>query len=144
MSTDVFGEMVEEEIVIRASATRVWEALVDPAQRRSWWSYLELDPVVGGRFRERWRVGDQEIVTAGSVLESVPDRLLRLTWSDEDWPDHTEVEITLTPSDPGTRVTVRQSGWEGLPGGERLAEQHRRGWRMHLTDLRSHVEGRDR
>ncbi|MDP8936291.1 MAG: SRPBCC domain-containing protein [Actinomycetota bacterium] len=133
-------DTVEEEIVVDASAARVWQALVDADQRRSWWSYIELEPVVGGRFCERWTASGQEVVTSGSVLELVPYRSLRMTWSDETWLDDTEVEISLAPSDLGTRVTVRQSGWDRLPDGQRLAEEHRVGWRMHLSHLRDHVE----
>lgn len=136
------GDEVDEALVIGASPSTVWQALVDTDRRRRWWSYVELDPVVGGRFVERWRgAGGEHMLTSGSVVELLSDRLLRLTWSDENWPAETEVEITLADADPGTVVRIRHLGWRRLPDGERLAEEHRAGWRMHLSNLRDHVEG---
>ena len=32
------------EVAIDAPVTAVWDALVEDEHRRSWWSYLELDP----------------------------------------------------------------------------------------------------
>ena len=132
---------VHEEVVLAAKERAVWQALVDHRRRRQWWSYLELDPVVDGGFVERWVGPDgEEVLTKGSVLELVPGRRLRLSWADENWPAETEVEIRLCPSDGGTTVVVRHRGWDRLPDGERLAEEHRAGWRRHLANLRAHVE----
>src|SRR3712207_4395044 len=98
--TTLMTNRVDEKISVAASPTTVWHALVDARERRGWWSYLELDPVVGGRFTERWTWPDgDEVVTSGSVVEVSPDRLLRLTWSDQAWPAPTEVAITLHPVD---------------------------------------------
>ena len=135
-------EVVEEE-TIAAPAAAVWRALVHADQRRRWWSYLDLDPVVGGRFTERWTGPDgTEMVTAGSVLEVTDRRLLRLAWSDADWPAQTEVEISLAPAPApgGTVVRIRHSGFERLPDGRRLAREHAAGWRAHLSNLRSAAE----
>lgn len=132
---------VAEEEVIAAPSSAVWRALVDAAQRRRWWSYLQLDPVVGGDFTERWTGADgEEMVTTGSVLEVTEGRLLRLTWSDPDWPAHTEVIISVTSVPAGTRVRVQHTGFERLPDGQRLAREHAAGWQRHLSNLRSMTE----
>ncbi len=135
------GGDVDEQVFIHAPLSSVWQAIVDAEHRRRWWSYLQLDPVVGRRFIERWTDSDgEEVLTTGSVLELSSERLLRMSWSDESWPTQTEVVFTLTPSDGGSVVRVRHWGWGALPEGQRLAEEHRVGWRMHLSDLRDHVE----
>ena len=140
---DVGPVEVAEEQVIAAPPGAVWRALVDPDQRRRWWSYLELDPVVGGRFTERWAGPDgEEMVTTGSVLEAIDGRLLRLTWSDAAWPAPTEVEVSVAPAPGGAVVRVRQVGFDRLPDGQRLAADHAAGWRAHLSNLRSVAEGR--
>jgi uncharacterized protein YndB with AHSA1/START domain len=132
--------VVEGETIAAPSGV-VWRALVDADQRRRWWSYLDLDPVVGGHFTERWTgVDGKETVTTGSVLEATRERRLRLTWSDADWPAQTEVEVSMTPALGGTFVRVRHSGFECLPDGQRLAREHAAGWQAHLSNLRSVAE----
>jgi uncharacterized protein YndB with AHSA1/START domain len=135
-------DRVDEQITVAASPSTVWHALVDAVERRRWWGYLELAPVVGGGFIERWTGPDgDEVVTSGSVVEAIPERFLRLTWSDQAWPAATDVLIALEPVDRGTIVRVQHTGWDRLPDGARLAEEHRAGWRAHLTNLRNHAEG---
>ena len=88
---------------------------MDADRRKRWWSYLQLDPVIGGGFIERWTgPAGESMVTMGSVLEVTANRILRLTWSDDNWPVETEVEIILPPTPGGTLVRVRHSGFERL------------------------------
>ncbi len=135
------SDELHEELVINASMSTAWQALVDGERRRQWWSNLEIDPVVGGQFTERWVGPDgAEVLTKGLVMDVVPARLLRLRWADENWPAQTEVEIRLAPSDRGTIVQIRHAGWRLLPDGQHLAEEHRVGWRLHLSNLRAHLE----
>ena len=80
------------------------------------------------------------MVTSGSVLEVIDGRLLRLTWSDADWPVETTVDITMTLATEGTLVRVRHASFERLPDGRHLAREHAAGWRAHLSNLRSVAE----
>lgn len=103
--------------------------------------YLDLDATVGGVFEEHWTDDDGNTLrTSGRVLDVVEQRLLRLSWADDDWPAPTEVEVCLADVDGGTSVRVRHAGWERLVGGTALADAHRDGWRMHLANLRAYVE----
>ncbi len=68
------------------------------------------------------------------------NRLPRLTWSDDNWPVETQVEISLSPTPGGTLVRVRHSGFERLTDGRRLATEHGAGWQLHLSNLRSLAE----
>jgi uncharacterized protein YndB with AHSA1/START domain len=137
---DLHADVAEEELVA-APPDVTWRALIDAEQRRQWWSYLDLEPVAGGRFTERWTGPDgQEMVTSGSVLEVIEGRLLRLTWSDADWPARTTVDVTMSPVPEGTLVRVRHSGFARLPDGRHLAREHAAGWRAHLANLRSVAE----
>lgn len=132
---------VTREAVIAAPPDEVWQALVDADRRKRWWSYLQLDPVIGGGFIERWTgPAGESMVTMGSVLEVTANRLLRLTWSDDNWPVETQVEISLSPTPGGTLVRVRHSGFERLTDGRRLATEHGAGWQLHLSNLRSLAE----
>ena len=135
---------VVERVEVRAPASEVWDAVVDGVRRGRWWSHLELEPVAGGRLVERWTASTgRTVTTTGAVLELVPERLLRLSWRDDDWPAPTTVELTLTPSPLGTTATVRHAGWGALPDPAGLATAHGEGWRAHLQALRRHVEEHD-
>ena len=67
-------------------------------------------------------------------------RRLLLCWADESWDAATEVELRLEDLPCGTRVLVRESGWERLSNGEILAKDHQAGWRLHLAHLRDYLE----
>jgi uncharacterized protein YndB with AHSA1/START domain len=133
--------VVDERITIAVPAERVWHAIIDSDARRAWWGYLDLDPQVGGRFEERWTDTDGNPKrTHGAVLELADERLLRLNWADEDWPELTEVHLSLAEDEEGTEVRVRHIGWDALPSGPALAAAHQAGWRMHLKHLRQYLE----
>jgi uncharacterized protein YndB with AHSA1/START domain len=132
---------VDESIRIAAPAHEVWLAIVDAKRRAGWWEYLKLDATVGGRFEERWADGDgREQLTSGVVVEAITDQLLVLRWADEGWPATTDVELWLSETSGTTSVRLRHFGWERIPDGAALAEEHRTGWRRHLDHLRRHVE----
>lgn len=132
--------VVEESATIDVPIDRVWHAIVDSDARSAWWSYLDLDAEPGGGFEELWTDQDgRQMRTHGHVLELVSPAVLRLSWADEDWPATTEVEVRLHRGDGATTVHVRHTGWERLPNGENLAEEHRAGWKMHLSNLRDYL-----
>jgi uncharacterized protein YndB with AHSA1/START domain len=136
---------VDESIVIAAPAHEVWRAIVVTALRAGWWSYLDLDATVGGRFEERWtHDGGREVLTSGVVAAAVIDRLLVLSWADDDWSTATRVEIGLAETGGTTLVRLLHTGWEALPDGAELAAEHRIGWRLHLDNLCRYVEGNRR
>lgn len=132
---------VDESITIAAPAHDVWLAIVNSERRAGWWEYLDLDATVGGRFEERWVDGDgREQLTSGVVIDAVTDQSLVLRWADEGWPATTRVELRPAETSTTTSVRLRHTGWERIPDGTTLAEEHRTGWRAHLNHLRRHVE----
>jgi uncharacterized protein YndB with AHSA1/START domain len=133
--------IVEESVTVAAPAGQVWHALVDASARSGWWGYLDLDARPGGRFEERWTDAQgRRVSTHGRVTEVGEGRVLRLTWKDEDWGRSTDVEILIEDAATGATVQVRHTGWERLPDGAALAEEHRGGWRMHLDNLRAYLD----
>lgn len=131
-----------ERTDVDAPISQVWGALVSPDERAAWWPYLTLDPSVGGRFEELWTdpSGDRKR-TSGRVTAMEHPHHLALTWADDDWPAATRVEISLTATGTGTEVTIRHTGWRALADPEHLIADHRAGWRMHLHNLREHLDG---
>ncbi|WP_326559104.1 SRPBCC family protein [Micromonospora sp. NBC_01796] len=99
--------------------------------------------MVGGPVTETWAGPDGNPVhTRGAVTALVANELLRLRWADEGWDDSTEVEFRLLAGDHGTVVHVREHGLDRHPDGARLTDEHRAGWRTHLSNLRRCVEAR--
>ena len=131
---------VDETITVAAPHERVRAAIVSADDRAGWWSYLELEPTVGGRLVEHWTDDDGiPQLVRGVVLNVVTGELLRWTWA-EAGQQPTQVEVRLEPEDAGTRVRVRETGWLRLSNAAERAAANREGWRIHLRNLRRHVE----
>jgi uncharacterized protein YndB with AHSA1/START domain len=71
------------ERILRHPPERVWRALTDPAEHRSWHpTPFELEPVVGGKVTYL-PGGDAPDWPDGEVTEYDPPRLLAHTWDDD-------------------------------------------------------------
>ncbi|MER7458824.1 SRPBCC domain-containing protein [Micromonospora sp. NPDC126480] len=140
MTNDADDTKVQQSVEIKAPVERVWRALVDADTRRGWWSYLDLDPVVGGQVKETWEGPEGANQTTGVVTELAEGSRLAMDWADDGWPASTHVEFTLRATESGTVVQVRESGLDRIPDGDTVADEHRAGWQMHLTNLRKLVE----
>jgi uncharacterized protein YndB with AHSA1/START domain len=118
--------------------------LTEKAQLKNWWNQgVHLDPQSGGNFEEPWTdAKGRRTVTRGTVLRIDPPRMLRLSWSDEDWPIETEVSVELATTPSGTRLALSHAGWQAFPEDDRdyLVEAHRTGWSQHLNNLRTYAE----
>jgi uncharacterized protein YndB with AHSA1/START domain len=72
-----------------------------------------LEPRPGGRFFERLDDGSEH--EWGRVTEWDPPRRFACTWYASRGPDTAQlVEVTFTPGEGGTQVTLEQTGWETL------------------------------
>jgi uncharacterized protein YndB with AHSA1/START domain len=146
---DLEDGVVLATVDIAASAERVFQCITDPKELVAWWgspeSYhaesWESDLRVGGRFVTRGRSKDgKPYSVTGEFLVIEPPRRLVHTWM-YDWDAgagrHTTVAYSLEPIDGGTRVTVRHSGFAGVPGD---CASHASGWEHVLGWLRGHVD----
>lgn len=140
------ANLIIEQIVVNASAERVFEALVSPDERVKWWgaegsfhtTHMESDLRPGGRWIMRGRrVNGQPFRITGEYREIVRPRLLVFTWL-PDWQADAAislVRIDLEEHDGVTRVRLMHSGL--------TAEAQRtghRGWPQILAWLRAHAE----
>jgi len=137
---------IEEEIYIAAPPERVFQALTDPERLIQWWGQkgiyrskqwtTEVKP--GGKWRS---AGTSErdgnpFEVHGEYLQIDPPRLLEFTWI-ASWaePMNTVVRIELTPSDGGTLLRLRHSGFTTA-----AQVQAHRGWPQVMGWLQSFVE----
>lgn len=167
MSTDV----IEKSLHLAAPVSRVWRALSDAAEFGRWFGVELLDPFVPGRpVRARWVPFTAEAMGAiaakaelpvsslampaedavfCTVVAMEPERTFSFRWvpfgieaTPADEPP-TLVEFRLTPEGGGTRLTVRESGFDGLsPERKRRAlRMNTDGWSAQLRNVGCHVDG---
>ena len=117
-----------------AHAFEVW------AQRTAqWWpsdhtvggeraAAITFEPRAGGRIFERTSAGVEH--DWGEVIAwEPPGRLVYLWHIGDDRSEATEVEITFTPAEDGTRVAIEHRGWERLGAtAEARRDGNERGW----------------
>jgi uncharacterized protein YndB with AHSA1/START domain len=127
------------EVVVKVDPRRAFEAFT--AEINNWWKKdsafwmdrdrrlgLRFEPYVGGRFLEVYDENG-EGYEIGHITAWEPGAKVAYTWRQSDWPEEavTNVEVTFEPVDGGTRVRMRQSGWERVPGGAEIARGYSEG-----------------
>jgi uncharacterized protein YndB with AHSA1/START domain len=138
---------IVQEITIKGSASRIFEALTDPAQRVQWWgaegrfqaTHMESDLRCGGKWSmEGSGVGGKPFVVSGEYRQIEPPRLLVFTWLPSWQEDAVEsvVRIELEEKDEVTTVRLTHSGLTS-----EAARTTHKGWPQILTWLRDYVEG---
>ena len=140
------NDTIVKEIVIKAPAERVFEALVDPRQRVEWWgvvgrfqaSHMESDLRPGGAWLMRGIGADGKHFTVRGEYRAIErPRLLEFTWL-PDWQEDaplTLVRFDLEEKDGSTTVRLTHSGHTTA----RSRERHR-GWPQILAGLRAYME----
>ena len=145
MSTATVDAIVLE-IAIQAPAARVFEALVDPAQRMKWWSQkgrfettnVESDLRPGGRWLMSG-IGMGRPFTVKGVYRTIEHpRVLAFTWlpSWDEEATETEVRFDLHEQNGVTTVRLTHSGF--ATEGSRARHQ---GWPQILDWLKAYAEG---
>jgi uncharacterized protein YndB with AHSA1/START domain len=100
---------------------------------------IHLEARIGGRFYERFVDGDEFQV--GEVVACEPPQRIVFTWRSPDWAAPTEVEVTFTADQGGTRVEVEHRGFERIgPGGDAAREGYAGGWATVLGTLVTYME----
>jgi len=144
---------IERTIYRNAPTERVWAALTDHEQFGTWFRLSLQNP---------FEVGE---VTSGKVTcpghEGLPfwarvsvmeePRVFSFTWPIDETiqPDDpsmdgkvTRVEFILDPSGEGTRLTIRENGFEELPEAKRVQalRDNAGGWDVQVNNIKAFVE----
>jgi uncharacterized protein YndB with AHSA1/START domain len=145
MSTIIDSDTLVQEITIKATAERVFEALTDPDRLTQWWgaegrfqtTYMESDLRPGGKWMMSGTgMGGRPFRVVGVYREVARPHLLEFTWL-PDWDkDATEtvVRIDLIESEGLTRVRLTHSGLS------EASRAHHKGWPQILGWLQAYVE----
>jgi uncharacterized protein YndB with AHSA1/START domain len=137
-------DAIVKQIVIRASAERVFHALADPRQRVQWWgapgkfqaTEMESDLRPGGAWVMRGTGPEgKPFILRGEYRVIEPPRVLEFTWN-PDWPEPTSlVRFDLEEKNGSTTVRLTHSGFASD-----AARQRYQGWPWLLALLQAHVE----
>ena len=133
-------KLVIQQVVVRASAERVFELFTDPVQFGRWMAEgAVLDPTAGGVVRWTHPNGD---TVSGRYVEVDRPRRIVFTYGWERVevgipPGSTTVEIDLIAQTDGS--TLVKLVHRGLDDG--AADAHRGGWTHYLDRLRRSGEG---
>lgn len=129
--------IVRDTVRLNASLSAAFELFTDGIAR--WWPLdrftygaeraqgIVLEARPGGRFYERFTDGD--VLHIGEVLVCEAPARIVFTWQAPGWQGATEIEVTFTEEDGGTRVDVEHRGFERLgPDGGPTAQGFAGGW----------------
>ena len=146
MNPTIANTTIIQEIVIKAPAERIFEALTNPAQRTKWWgaegrfqtTHMESDLRPGGKWTMRGNgIGGRPFTIRGEYRQIEPPRLLIFTWL-PDWQEdafETLVRFDLIENNGITAVRVTHSGL--ATESSRLSHK---GWPQILTWLQAYCE----
>jgi uncharacterized protein YndB with AHSA1/START domain len=128
---DGFYDIVLERR-LKKPIEKVWAALTVPERIADWFTHVDMDLRVGGRYSLRFPEDDYRMDGVITALE--PPRLLAHTWPHETHPDSI-VRYELAPDGDGCRLTLTQTalsreGLNSLPG-----------WHTFLEALPGAIEG---
>jgi uncharacterized protein YndB with AHSA1/START domain len=147
MATD----RIEKTIILRAPRSRVWRALAHADKFGAWFGVaLEGAFAPGARLIGRITSAGYEHVTMAITVERVePEQLLSFRWHPYaielgvDYADEptTLVEFHLADIGDDTRLTIVESGFDGIPLARRAAAFHANdhGWDEQLVNIARYV-----
>jgi uncharacterized protein YndB with AHSA1/START domain len=147
MSTD----RIEKRIDLKAPVPRVWRALTDHREFGAWFGVNLEGPFVPGKVaRGRVTHPGYEPITWEAVIQRMePERLFSFTWHPfavDTKTDYTKeaptlIEFRLEPIGGGTRLTLTESGFDGIPSGRRpeAFRMNEQGWTQQMKNIESHV-----
>ena len=139
-------DAIVQEITIKASASRVFEALVDPGQRMKWWGQkgrfettnVESDLRPGGRWLMSGTGMGRPFKVEGVYRIIERPRVLAFTWLPSWDEDATETLVRFDLDEQNGTTTVRLTHSGFATEGSRARHQ---GWPQILGWLKGYAEG---
>ena len=104
------------ERILDAPIEKVWKAITDPGQMKSWYFDLQgFKPEVGNEFRFEGRNEDRCYVHLCKITEIVEGRKLSYTWRYEGLEGDSLLSFELTREGAKTHLKLTHSGLETFP-----------------------------
>lgn len=146
-------DRIEKSIELNAPVERVWSAITDHEEFGQWFRVKLDGPFVPGEPSTGHMTypGYEHIAWKAEVAEMDRPSLFSFTWHpyaldpDVDYSSEppTLVEFRLEPNGEGTRLTVTESGFDGVPAHRReeAMRMNDNGWTAQMRNIQAHVEG---
>jgi uncharacterized protein YndB with AHSA1/START domain len=145
-------DRIEKQILLRASRSRVWRAIVDKTEFGAWFGVR----FAAGTFAAGEKVtgqitypGYEHLTMEIEVVEVTPERQLAYRWHPYDIDPKVDlssepttlVTFTLEEAEGGTRLTIVESGFDKIPLHRRdeAFRMNDGGWTEQLTNIERHV-----
>jgi uncharacterized protein YndB with AHSA1/START domain len=145
-------DRIQRSVVLRAPRSRVWRALTDPTQFSEWFGAVLKDPFTpGARVRGPVTSRGYEHLTMDITIEQVePERLFSWRWQPGGDPDidpaepMTLVVFELEDVPDGTRLTVTETGFDGIPVARRTKayRENDEGWIGQMKAIKEYLAAR--
>lgn len=147
MNTD----FIEKSIVLKAPASRVWRAITNHVEFGQWFRVRMDGPFEPGKLSTGNIAypGYEHLKWQAVVQTMEPEHLFSFTWHpyavdpEKDYSGEipTLVEFRLTPTEGGTRLVVRESGFDKVPEARRATafRMNEGGWEEQMKNIEAHL-----
>lgn len=144
-------DRIEKQLVLKAPRARVWRALTDDQEFGRWFGVaLNQRFTPGARIEGRITHPGYEHLPFTITIERIePERLFAWRWhphaidpvADYSAEPTTRVEFELAEVAGGTRLTIVESGFDGIPLARRLTAYrgNSSGWDQQARNIEAHV-----
>ena len=151
MPTSTTTDRIEKTIILRAPRSRVWRALTNADEFGRWFRATFEGPFVQGTMtRGRVTYPGYEHLTLDLQVERIEsERLFSFRWHpyavtpgvDYSSEPTTLVEFRLEDAGSDTKLTIVESGFDGIPLSRRdeAFRMNEQGWSEQATNIERHV-----
>jgi uncharacterized protein YndB with AHSA1/START domain len=115
----------------------LYDAWVSSATVISPATAMDIEPVVGGRYRLIMAVDDCTAIADGRFQKVDPNKNLRYTWEWNGDGEVSVIDVTFTEIPIGTRIDIHHSGFSKLES----ADSHAGGWDSYIHGLTEFLAG---
>jgi uncharacterized protein YndB with AHSA1/START domain len=137
---------IENQVMIRAPRSRVWNALTTPSEFSKWFHATVSVHEFGAGVRVdlvSTYPGHEGTAFFFEIVEKVPEHRFVWRWSPDGIDDpHTTVVFELEEVDGGTLVKVTESGFDRISIARRAKafEGNTEGWQIQMQNIHDYVE----
>lgn len=145
-------QVIEKHIELNAPVDRVWRALTDSREFGEWFK-VKIDGAFEAGKESTGHIthpGYEHVQWHATVVDITPKKRFAFTWhpyaidpkQDYSGETPTLVEFLLEPNGKGTRLTIRESGFDKVPAHRRdeAFRMNDNGWAGQIKNIARHVD----